>query len=125
MTPVPDLPLWAAIVTAALLLFGAGLTLIGSFGLLRLSGFYPRLHAPTLGATLGAGCILIASMLYFSVVQTRPVIHELLISVFVTLTTPVAFMLLTRAALLRDYAERTAPPVKQDDDGSSPIAPEA
>jgi multicomponent K+:H+ antiporter subunit G len=51
--------------------------------------------------------VLIASMLFFSVLQTRPVIHELLISVFVTLTTPVTLMLLVRASLLRDRAEGT------------------
>jgi hypothetical protein len=42
----------------------------GSIGLLRLRSFYERVHAPTLGTTLGIGCILLASMLFFSVVQT-------------------------------------------------------
>ena len=31
------------------------------------------------GATLGMLCILLASILYFSVSQTRPVVHEILI----------------------------------------------
>ena len=97
------LPDWAALVVAALVLIGAGLTLIGSLGLIRLSSFYARVHAPTLGSTLGAGSILIASMLFFSITQTR--LHEILIAVFVTLTTPVTLMLLTRAAMLRDEAE--------------------
>lgn len=105
MTTAAELPAWAALSTAFLVLLGAGLTLIGSIGLLRLDNFYARVHAPTLGATLGAGCILIASMLFFSVLQTRPVIHEILITVFITITTPVTLMLLTRAALLRDRSE--------------------
>jgi multicomponent K+:H+ antiporter subunit G len=105
MSAVADIPAWLAWVTAALVLIGAGLTLIGSFGLLRLTTFYARVHAPTLGTTLGAGSILIASMLFFSVLQTRFVLHEILITVFVTLTTPVTLMLLTRAAMLRDQAE--------------------
>jgi len=100
-----NLPDWAALITAALVLAGAGLTLIGSLGLLRLGTFYARVHAPTLGTTLGTGCILIASMLYFSVLQTRFVLHEILIAVFITMTTPVTLMLLTRAAMLRDKAE--------------------
>lgn len=105
MNGAEELPAWAAIVTAALILLGAAITLIGSLGLLRLKSFYDRVHAPTLGTTLGTGCILLASMLYFSVLQTRPVLHEILIAVFVTVTTPVTLMILVRAALLRDRWE--------------------
>lgn len=100
-----ELPAWAAFSTAFLLLLGSGLTLTGSLGLLRLETFYMRAHAPTLGTTLGAVFITFASMLFFTVVQTRPVVHEVLIVVFVTLTTPVTLMLLVSAALFRDRAE--------------------
>ena len=105
MTHASDLPGWAAVLTALFLLIGAGLTLIGSFGLLRLGSFYDRVHAPTLGTTLGIGSILIASMLFFSVLETRLVLHELLIAVFTVLTTPVTLILLARAALYRDRRE--------------------
>ncbi len=105
MSHAADLPLWAALPVALLLLLGAGLGLTGSIGLLRLRSFYDRVHAPTLGTTLGIGCILLASMLYFSVAQTRLVLHEILIAVFVVITTPVTIMLLARAALHRDRAE--------------------
>jgi multicomponent K+:H+ antiporter subunit G len=101
------LPTWVMLLTAALVLVGAGLTLVGALGLLRLDSFYQRVHAPTLGTTLGAGFILIASMLFFSVAQSRPVVHEVLIAVFVTITTPVTLMLLVRAALSRDIQEGT------------------
>ena len=96
------LPAWAALLTALLVLLGAGLTLVGSLGLLRLDNFYRRVHAPTLGTTLGAGSILIGSMLCFSVLETRLVLHEILIAVFVTVTTPVTLILLVRATLNRD-----------------------
>jgi multicomponent K+:H+ antiporter subunit G len=105
MTHAADLPAWAAILTALLLLLGATLTLIGSLGLLRLTSFYDRVHAPTLGTTLGIGSVLIASMLFFSVLQTRPVLHELLIAMFMVVTTPITLMLLARAALYRDRQE--------------------
>jgi multicomponent K+:H+ antiporter subunit G len=98
----PLLPAWAAVLTALFVLGGAGLTLIGSLGLLRLDNFYRRVHAPTLGTTLGAGGILIGSMLCFSVLETRLVLHEILIAVFVTVTTPVTLILLVRATLSRD-----------------------
>ena len=58
-----ELPAWAAVLTAVLLLLGAAVTLIGSLGLLRLGSFYERVHAPTLGTTLGTGCIVLASMI--------------------------------------------------------------
>ncbi len=35
---------------------------LGSIGLLRLKDFYSRMHPPTMGMTLGSGCVLIASM---------------------------------------------------------------
>ena len=76
MTPAPDLPAWAALVTSMLLLVGAFLAFTGSLGLLRLSSFYERVHAPTLGTTLGIGSVLLASMLFFSVLQSRPVLHD-------------------------------------------------
>jgi multicomponent K+:H+ antiporter subunit G len=100
-----DLPIWAALLVALLLLIGTGLCLTGSLGLLRLGNFYERVHAPTLGATLGAGCVLFASMIFFSVLQTRPIVHEVLIAVFVTVTTPVTLMVLVRAAVHRDRSE--------------------
>lgn len=100
-----EVPNWTAAMTSVLVLVGAGLTLTGSLGLLRFKSFYERVHAPTLGTTLGAGAILIASAIYFSVSQTRLVLHEVLIAVFMTITTPVTLMLLVRAALHRDRSE--------------------
>ena len=112
MIQAPDLPGWAALVVALLVLSGAAFTLIGSLGLLRLRSFYERVHAPTLGTTLGAACIILGSMLCFSVLQTKPLVHEVLILLFTTLTTPVTFMLLGRAALYRDRiaGSSTVPP---------------
>jgi len=105
MIQAPDLPLWAAIIVGVFVLLGAVLTLIGAFGLIRFRSFYERVHAPTLGSTLGMICILIASITCFSTLQSRPVIHEILIAIFITLTTPVTLMLLARAALYRDRRE--------------------
>ena len=105
MNHMADIPLWAALPVSLLVLLGAGLGLTGSIGLLRLRSFYDRVHAPTLATTLGTGFILLASMLFFSVAQSRAVLHEVLITVFMVITTPVTLMLLARAALHRDRAE--------------------
>lgn len=105
MNHLNDFPLWAACLVAVFLFIGAGLALIGSFGLYRLRSFYDRIHAPTLNTSWGTAAIVLASIIYFSTLQSRPVFHEILIGIFVTLTTPVTLMLLSRAALYRDRAE--------------------
>lgn len=105
MSHAVDFPLWAAALVSLLLVLGSLLALIGSAGLLRLGNFYDRVHAPTLGTTLGIGSVLFASILFFSVLQSRPVIHEVLIAVFMVVTTPITLMLLARAALYRDRQE--------------------
>ena len=97
-----DVPSGWALLVSTLLLVGAALTFLGSLGLLRLDDFFQRLHSPTLGTTLGTGSILVASMIYFSVTGARPVLHEILLAAFLTLTTPITFVLLVRAARYRD-----------------------
>lgn len=105
MSHVADLPLWVAIIVALFLVLGAGLALTGMIGFVRLQTFYERIHAPTLGASWGTASMVLASMILFSTLQSRLVIHEFLIGIFITVTTPVTFMLLGRAALYRDRAE--------------------
>ena len=88
-------------VAALLVLAGALLAFLGSLGLLRMKTFFERVHPPTLGPTLGTALVLAGSMLYFSALESRPVLHEILIAVFMTVTTPVTYLLLGRAALRR------------------------
>jgi len=102
MTGIAALPAWAAFVVALLLFIGASIILIGALGLLRLSSFYQRIHGPAIVITLGAGCILIASMVYFTVAQARLVVHEVIIAAFLLMTAPVVSMLIMRAAVYRD-----------------------
>jgi multicomponent K+:H+ antiporter subunit G len=96
-----DLPVWAALPAAILLIFGGALALIGSIGLLRLRSFYMRMHAPAVGNTLGVGCVLVASMLVSSALLERPVIHEALIALFMVISAPVSAMLIIRGAIYR------------------------
>jgi len=124
--PFESIPLWAAIPVGGLLVIGAFLTLVGAIGFLKLGTFYERIHAPTLGTSGGIGAIMIASMIFFSTVTRTLVFHELLIGIFVTVTTPVTFMLLARAALHRDRAEQNGnvppkqPPEETPVEGHSP-----
>ena len=107
---------WAA---GILIVLGALLAFSGSLGLLRFKTFYERVHPPTMGTTLGTGLILIGSMLYFSSMDGRPVVHEVLIGIFMTLSTPVTYMLLVRAALHRDRAEGRDPLTEVNPPGDS------
>lgn len=99
---VTDAPLWMAIIIATLVVLGSGISLLGASGLLRLNSFYDRVHAPTLGATLGMALVLTASWLYFGITQGRWLPREVLIAVFLTVTTPVTLIMLARAAVFRD-----------------------
>lgn len=105
MNNAGELPVWAAIVIAFFLVAGAFLTLVGCIGLVRFKSFYERVHAPTLGSSFGAGGILIASVIFFSILQSKPILHEVLITVFVVVTTPVTLMLLSRAVIHRDRTQ--------------------
>lgn len=100
--PMLDVGPWLAIPVALLLVLGGIITFTGALGLLRLPNFYQRIHGPAVFITVGTGCFLIASMLYFTGTTSRPVVHELLITVFVLLTAPVVSMMILRAAVYRD-----------------------
>lgn len=95
-------PLWLAIAVVVFLIWGSGLTLLGCIGLARFSSFYDRLHMPALATSWGVGGVLIASMLYSSFHDGRPVFHEILITVFLVITTPITMMMVSRAAVHRD-----------------------
>ena len=108
MNGIAALPAWAALIVATLLFLGASIILIGALGLLRLRTFYKRMHGPAIIVTVGAGCILLASMVYFTVAQSRLVVHEVIIAVFILMTAPVVSMLIMRAAVYRDLRARKA-----------------
>ena len=98
---IHTLPLWISIPVAILLVISGILTLIGTFGLIRLPDFFSRIHSPTLGNTLGVFCVLLASILATSIMEKTTVFHYLLISILLFITSPVTAMLLMRAAIKR------------------------
>ncbi len=102
MSDFSQVPLWAALPAAVLLIAGGLITLLGAVGLLRLDNFFARIHAPTIGNTMGVGCVLVASMLVSSSLAQRPVIHEVLITLFIVMSSPVTAMMLMRAAIFRN-----------------------
>ena len=104
-----NLPLWIDALAAVLVVVGVAFALVGSLGLAKFSDFLKRLHGPTKASTLGVGCVLIASMLYFAG-SGRPALHELLITLLVFLTAPVSAHLLVKAAMRLDPRLHPADP---------------
>ena len=91
---------------ALLILAAALLALTGAVGLVRMKTFYERVHPPTMGTTGGVGLMLAASVLLFSALESRPVLHEIVIGFFTLVTTPITYVLLVRAAMYRNGVGR-------------------
>lgn len=89
------------LLASALLLVGGAFCFLGSLGLAKLPDVFMRLHGPSKASTLGVGCVALASMTFFTVHEGAPSVHELLIIVFVVMTTPVSAHMIAKAALHR------------------------
>lgn len=103
-----DFPLWLNIIISALIALSGIVSLIGTIGLVRLKHFYSRMHAPTLGNTLGVFSLLLACSLVASFTEKKLLIYPLIITVLLVVTSPVTAILLMRAAIKREMAERMA-----------------
>lgn len=101
MTELADIPFWVAIPAAIFLVLAGVIAITGTLGLIRLPTFYTRIHAPTMGNTLGVFCILVATMVLSSFVEKRLVVHQLLITILLVITSPHTAILLMRAAIRR------------------------
>ena len=99
----------------ALLAVGTFFVLVGSFGLVKLSDFFKRLHGPTKATTLGVGCILIASIGYHAVRGDGLGLREILITLFLFITAPISAHLMARAALKLHPEQRPERPSTDTD----------
>lgn len=86
--------------------------LIGSFGLVKLGDAAQRLHAPTKATTVGVGGALIASMLYFLLVEDSFSFHELLITLFLFLTAPLTASFIAKVFIVRNIRRKDLPEPK-------------
>lgn len=120
-----DLPLWAEIWACFLLVVAGVFTLTGTLGLWRFRNFYQRMHGPTMGASMGTACIVVASLLVFSFGEGRPVVHGVLALIFILFTVPITTMMLARASLYRHRREGKDVPTRHrhDDQDANEIHP--
>lgn len=98
------------VLMVALLAIGSFFVLVGSFGLVKLSEFFKRLHGPTKATTLGVGCIMIASIGWHALLGDGLGLRELLITLFLFITAPISAHLMARAALASSPGDRPDPP---------------
>ncbi len=104
-----ELPLWAEVFVAFMLVVGGFFALVGAIGLARFGDFYMRMHAPTKATTLGVGGVLLASMgLEWS--EGRFGANLLLITLFLFITAPVSANLMAKAALHLRVSSKVPPP---------------
>lgn len=92
-----------------LLLTGAAFALLGSLGLVRFPDLLTRLHGPSKATTLGIGGLLLASMLWFSARDGGVSLRELLVTLFLVITTPVSAMFVARASRAAGPSVRQPP----------------
>ncbi|WP_394373002.1 monovalent cation/H(+) antiporter subunit G [Bacillus aquiflavi] len=82
----------------SLIVIGVFLSLIATFGVIRLPDVYTRNHAASKSATLGVMSVLLGTFLYFFLTEGHFNSRLILGIGFVFLTSPVAGHLLSRAA---------------------------
>ena len=86
------------LLVAALVVTGTTFILLAAIGVVRMPDVYMRMQVSTKGASLGAGCVLLAVPVFFGDVAIG--VRALLIIVFIFLTTPISAHMLARAAYM-------------------------
>lgn len=81
-----------------LCLFSAGLTLLAAVGVIRMPDFLCRMQTSSKAATLGSICAVVAVAVYFG--QGDVAVRALLISVFFSVTAPIAAHVIARAGYI-------------------------
>jgi len=114
------------VLLSVLIVAGGLFTFIGSLGLVRLRDFYTRLHGPTKATTLGVGCLLVASSLFFSLTTEHISLHEVLVTLFLFITAPISAHMMAKAALHAQLPSIAPPPLKNEgQDADAPLPPAA
>lgn len=93
------MPLYIEIIVCVLMLIGGVFLLLGSYGLARLPDIFMRLHSPTKASTLGITGVLLSSMVFHSYQNGFVSVNELLITLFLLITAPVAAYMIAKTAI--------------------------
>ncbi|MGX9936642.1 monovalent cation/H(+) antiporter subunit G [Advenella kashmirensis] len=93
---------WIVIPASALIVISGLLVLIASIGMVRVSSFLPRTHIQAVIYSTALWSLLLASLLLTFSLKDRTFLHEILIGVFIFITSPVSTILLVRSFVLRE-----------------------
>lgn len=96
-----DVFFWVEVVVAFLLVVSGVVVVISALGFLCMRDFFMRMHPPALAYTVGTWSAALACSLYFSVLESRPVLFPLLIIGLLSITVPVTTVLLARVSIFR------------------------
>jgi multicomponent K+:H+ antiporter subunit G len=112
---------WVELVVAVLLVASGALAVIGAVGIVRMPTFFRRLHPPALANTLGAWCVALASIVYFTALEGRLSLQAWIVNILLAITAPITTLLLARAGLFRkrQAGDEVPPPMAQGPGGKS------
>jgi multicomponent K+:H+ antiporter subunit G len=94
-------PIWVEAILALLLIASGAFAVIGALGLIVLKNFFHRMHPPALAYTFAAWLITLASIIYFSMLESRLDLRNWVVIILLSITVPVTTVLLARAGLFR------------------------
>ena len=89
-------PFWVEVLVGVLLIVSGVFTLSSAVGIVRFKSFFQRMHPTALAYSFSAWIVTLASIVYFSAVETSVTVHPWLIIVFLSITVPVTTIFLAR-----------------------------
>ncbi len=101
---------WIVIPASVLIVISGLLVLTASIGMVRVNNFLPRTHIQAIIYSTALWSLLLASLLLTFNLQDRTFLHEILIGLFIFITSPVSTVLLVRSFVLRE--ERSGIPTE-------------
>ncbi len=99
--------------TSAALIIGAIFAMVGAIGLIKFNDTMVRMHAPTKVGTVGIGALLLASIIYNSVIGDGA-IHSALVMAFLFVTAPISANFIAKVNIHKRSCD--VPPAPEGDD---------
>lgn len=99
---IDSLSPWIVIPASVLIVISGLLVLTASIGMVRVNNFLPRTHIQAIIYSTALWALLLASLLLTFNLQDRTFLHEILIGLFIYITSPVSTILLVRSFVLRE-----------------------
>lgn len=114
------------IIPACILMVASGLlVLAASIGIVRVNNFLARVHIQAIIYSTALWCLLLASLLLTFSLKDRTFLHEIVIGLFIFITSPVSTILLVRSFVLREERSHLPPETPRQDTSTDQTTSEA